>query len=459
MENINKLLRRQEGKTLEFKRELSSPGPVLKTLIAFANCAGGIVLLGIEDKDKTVTGIDDPLKVEERLASLITDNIAPMMVPNIEIHPWRQTYLISVEVFPGASTPYYLKKTGLRKGVYIRVGSTNRQADQEMAEQLRRETVRAGFDEQPVIDVNSEVIDFRAASESFSSIHPLKKEDLLNLQIVTKVQKRIVPTVGGILLFGKIRNRKFPDAWIQCGRFNGTDKNNIVDSSEYYEYPVTAMGKALDFVQKHAMHGIVIKEKLMHTEHWSIPLTAIREALVNAIVHADYSQKGMPVRISIFNDRIEIENPGLLPTGLTIEDILNGVSKLRNRVIARVFKELRLIEQWGSGIQRMKAECHSAGLPDPIFEEIATHFRVTFILKTERAPAMDIINEKICSLLKKSDGMTTSALAKEIGFSSRSIRTRLNALLKNGIVFVVGTGPRDPKRQYYLVHNSNNRGS
>jgi ATP-dependent DNA helicase RecG len=86
---------------------------------------------------------------------------------------------------------------------------------------------------------------------------------------------------------------------------------------------------------------------------------------MNAIVHADYAQQGAPIRIALFDDRIEIENPGLLPFGLTIEDIMQGVSKLRNRVIGRVFHELHLIERWGSGIQRMTSACQEAGLRAP----------------------------------------------------------------------------------------------
>jgi ATP-dependent DNA helicase RecG len=91
---------------------------------------------------------------------------------------------------------------------------------------------------------------------------------------------------------------------------------------------------------------------------------------LNAIVHADYAQQGAPIRIALFDDRIEIENPGLLPFGLTIEDIMQGVSKLRNRVIGRAFHELHLIEQWGSGIQRMTAACQEAGLEAPRLESV-----------------------------------------------------------------------------------------
>ena len=100
--------------------------------------------------------------------------------------------------------------------------------------------------------------------------------------------------------------------------------------------------------------------------------------MVNAVVHADYSQKGAPIRISFFDDRIEIENPGILLPGLTVEDMLQGVSKLRNRVIARVFRELDLIEQWGSGVSRMFKEAEVLGLPEPEIVEVG--MRVRFIV-------------------------------------------------------------------------------
>jgi predicted HTH transcriptional regulator len=121
-------------------------------------------------------------------------------------------------------------------------------------------------------------------------------------------------------------------------------------------------------------------------DRWSVPLVAIREALMNAIVHADCAQQGAPIRLALFDDRIEIENPGLLPSGLTIEDIRQGVSKLRNRVIGRVFHELHLIEQWGSGVQRMTSTCQAAGLNAPKLEEIGIHFRVTISNAGRPAP-------------------------------------------------------------------------
>ncbi|HXN49479.1 MAG TPA: ATP-binding protein, partial [Bryobacteraceae bacterium] len=132
---------------------------------------------------------------------------------------------------------------------------------------------------------------------------------------------------------------------------------------------------------------------------------------MNAIVHADYAQQGAPIRLALFDDRIEIENPGLLPFGLTIEDIMQGVSKLRNRVIGRVFHELHLIEQWGSGIQRMTAACVEAGLAAPKLEEIGMHFRVTISSARVARPAADATDQRILDLLGDGSARSTAAVA------------------------------------------------
>jgi ATP-dependent DNA helicase RecG len=104
----------------------------------------------------------------------------------------------------------------------------------------------------------------------------------------------------------------------------------------------------------------------------------LREAIINAHVHTDYSQRGAPIRISFFDDLIEIENPGILLPGLTIEDMRQGISKIRNHVIARVFRELNLIEQWGSGISRIYSEAKEQQLPEPEIIEIG--MRIRFII-------------------------------------------------------------------------------
>src|ERR1035438_4543907 len=167
--------------------------------------------------------------------------------------------------------------------------------------------------------------------------------------------------------------------------------------------------------------------------------------------HADYAQQGAPIRIALFDDRIEIENPGLLPFGLTIEDIMQGISKLRNRVIGRVFHELHLIEQWGSGIQRMTAACQEAGLEAPRLEEIGMHFRVTIPSARVRQPHTDETDRHILTLFGDGVARSTAAVAKHIGLSQRATLARLKSLASRGLVVEIGTGPHDPKRQYVIA--------
>lgn len=444
---LTDLLKQPEGKTLEFKRDLSSPTGVLRTVVAFANTAGGTVLIGVEDGTRHVRGVVDPLALEERLANVLSDGIAPHLVPDIEVLPWRSTNVLAVQVYPSPARPHYLKAAGLEAGVYVRIGSTNRRADDELVAELRRTSLGKPFDEQAMPELDADALDFGAASECFSGVRKFGPADMETLRLLVPHQGRKVPSVGGVLLFGRQRETHFPDAWIQAGRFAGVDKARIVDSAALHGPLPKVAQEAVDFVQRHGLHGYEIGA-VRRVEHWSLPPVALREAVINALVHADYAQRGAPIRISIFDDRVEIENPGLLPPGLTVEDLKRGVSKLRNRVIGRVFHELGLIEQWGSGIQRMSAACRDAGLPMPVLEEIGTRFRVTFRTTRGNVPSLDVIDEAILESLADDAELPTNAIAAHIARTPRATRTRLASLVERGLVREIGSSPQDPKRRY-----------
>ena len=210
---------------------------------------------------------------------------------------------------------------------------------------------------------------------------------------------------------------------------------------------IQAIEEAIAFVEKHSLHGAVIG-RLRRRERWSLPPAAVREAVVNAVAHADYSQQGAPIRVAIFDDRLEVENPGLLPFGLTLTDLPHGISKLRNRVIGRVLHELGLVEQWGSGVPRMLAACRESGLSPPVWNEIGVRLRVT--LRTERVGGVDVdpTDRSILDLLEHGAQRSTREIAGAIGLSSRATRTRLGKLVARGLVREIGTGPRDPRRRY-----------
>lgn len=442
------LLRRPEGKTLEFKRDLSSPAGVLRTIVAFANTAGGTILIGVEDGTRRVCGVVDPVAVEERLASLIADSITPRVLPDIEVRPYRRSHLLVIQVFPSASRPHHLTKAGPEAGTFVRVGSTNRRADDALIAELRRFARGDAYDEQPLPALDSEAIDFRVASESFAPVRRLTRRDLQTLRLTTPYQGRIVPTVGGVLLFGRQRLTHFPDAWIQAGRFRGTDRAQIVDHVDLKGSLLTAIRDAVGFVEKHLTRGVVIGQTT-RVDRWSIPPVAVREAIINAVAHADYSQQGAPIRLAIFDDRVEIENPGLLPFGLTVADLPLGISKLRNRVLGRVCHELGLVEQWGSGVQRMMAACREAGLAPPDLEEVGIRFRVTLHTTQVVAPTVDERDRRIISFIDVPDGRATREIAEVVGLTPRATRMRLASLVARGIIREIGTGPQDPQRRYF----------
>jgi ATP-dependent DNA helicase RecG len=455
--DVETLLSRPEGKTLEFKRDLSSPRSVLRTLVAFANSAGGRVVIGVADRSRDVVGVDRPLDVEERLASLIADSIEPRLLPEIEIVPWRRTHLVVVHVHPSALRPHHLSAESAERSTYVRLGSTNRKADGALIAELSRRSTWAGFDEQPVPELDSEAIDFAAASQCFEEVRRLRRQDLASLGMVRQHEGRPVPTVGGLLLFGRDRLERFPDAWIQAGRFAGVDKSQIDDRAELRDFPVLAIERAVSFVERNTGVRAEIS-RLRRKDVRAVPPTALREALVNAVVHADYSQGGAPIRVAVFDDRVEIENPGILIPGLTIEEMRDGVSRLRNRVIGRVFKELGLVEQWGSGIQRMIAACSGAGLPEPEFAEVAMRFRVTLCTVPVAPVVVDAVESAIVEFVGDPGGRSTAEIAAHIGLSTRATQTRLAKLSGRGLVVVVGTGPRDPHRRWFAVRRGNRSG-
>jgi predicted HTH transcriptional regulator len=186
------ILSRHEGKTLEFKRDFSSPQGVLRTAVAFANTAGGKIVLGVEDRTRKVSGISDVLTLEERIGNLIADSITPKLIPSLEVMPWRKTQVVVIDIHPSSNRPHHLIRLGPEEGVFVRVGSTNRRADRVLIEEMRRYGQIASFDEQVVPDMYSEAVDFRVASEYFRPIRRLTRPDLQTLKLIAPYQGRLV---------------------------------------------------------------------------------------------------------------------------------------------------------------------------------------------------------------------------------------------------------------------------
>ncbi len=448
--DLVRLLTSPEGKSLEFKRGLESRLGILRTIIAFANTSGGTLLIGIEDGTRDIIGLEEPLLNEERLASLVDDSISPKLIPEIELCRIRERHILAIQVFPSSAKPHFLANEGAAAGCYVRVGSTNRKADAQLIQDMSRFRAAGPFDEQALPELSSEVLDLDLASELLPSQAPITLPKLRSLRAAVDHQGRLVPTIAGVLLFGKNRFEAFPDSWIQAGRFDGLDKSSILDQTSINGPLPRSVEEAVKFLEKHLYHRIDIG-RTERKESWTIPPEALREIIVNAVIHTDYSQVGTPIRVSMFDNRIEIENPGLLPFGLTLEDLPMGISKLRNRAIGRVFQEMGLAEHWGSGIQRVLKACKEAGLPRPTWEEIGIRLRVTLPFKSATEAKLSKSERAILKALSSNDGLQTKELAQHLGISDRAVRTHLASLTQKEWIVGIGVGPRDPYRRYYLM--------
>jgi len=445
-------LARPEGKELEFKRDLSSPTGLLRTVVAFANTSGGLLLIGVEDGTRDVRGLDAPVAAADRLTSTLMDGIAPLLVPDVQVLPYRSTHVLAVRVHPSGGRPHHLRREGAEAGTYVRVGASNRRADADLIAELRRFARGASFDEEPVPDTGVDALDEAAMRAAFGA-RGWRPGLLASLRLTTRHQGRAVATVGGLLLFGRDPSARFPDAWLQLGRFAGGDRARVLDHAELRGPLVAVVDQAVAFVAKHAWRGLAI-EGVRHVERWNLPPVAVRELIVNAVAHADYALRGAPLRVAVYDDRLEVENPGLLPFGLSVDDLPFGVSKLRNRVIGRVFRELGLMEQWGSGVPRVIAACREAGLPAPRWEEIGLRFRATLWAVPTAEPRLDAVDRGLLRALEGGDGRRTRDLAASVGLTTRATRTRLARLVERGLVRDVGLGPNDPRRRYVAVERA-----
>ncbi|MDR1033781.1 MAG: putative DNA binding domain-containing protein [Bifidobacteriaceae bacterium] len=476
---LKKLLNQAEGKTLEFKRDLSSPSGIVKTLIAFANGAGGRLIIGVDD-DRSVRGIDEDQHEEERLMNIISTNIAPMLIPRISFATIENKTVMDIIVYPSNSLPHYVSNQGPLNGTYVRLGSTNRKADIDLVHELERQGRGIKFDEEPCLRTELSDLDVDAITRHFGESRKIDEHSLQTLNYITHFQDKFIPTNGGIILFGKNRLSVFPDLFVQCARFKGSDKSRFIDHVEIHDYPLDAVDKVEEFVKKHALTGFKL-DGFRRIDDWNVPLKAIRELIINAFVHADYSARGRPIKLAIYDKSIQIESPGILMPGMSVARMKEGESVIRNFVIARAFREAKMFEQWGSGINRVFAECKEYGLPEPIVEEMTDRLRWTIHVDITKSmeSAKPITDAKKKTNRKKrlsSDTLSPSELSPEslkilkyartprsrrellehIGLhnDTRNARRYIQPLFKNG--FLMLTIPETPTHihQKYLTSES-----
>jgi len=454
---IEDIIKGKEGKTLEFKRDLSSFKPIMRILIAFANTAGGTLVIGRDDNG-VITGIKDVLQAEESLANAVADSIMPAMMPDIEIITYETKDLLIVRAAHW-SGPFYLKNEGPEDGVYIRLGSTNRKAGPEILAELHRTVRRVSFDQEPCPELSADDLDLAKTESAFKSVNrSIDEHKLESLGLIVPYAGRKTVSNGCLILFGKEKDRSrfFPDARVSCARFRGIDKSQFIDRLDIQGSILDAVKDVPKFIRLNTRLFSRI-ESFKREDIPAYPEVAVREVLVNALVHSDFSLTGMRILVSIFSDRMQIQNPGMLPFGITLEDFKAGVSKVRNRVIARIFRELGLMEEWGSGYKRVLNACRTGGYPEPDWAELGAAVRVTFYPHPEAVenetidvPVNVPVNDRQKWFLNqtgKGVRVSSSDLAAHWNISQKTAKRDIADLKQKGLIEFTGA----PKNGYYRL--------
>ncbi|WP_287601710.1 RNA-binding domain-containing protein [Thiothrix sp.] len=376
LNTIQQLISQGENAQIEFKSVAVRPDAIAREMVAFANTLGGTLLIGVED-DGTVSGINTS-SLDEWVANISRNNITPALQVSVEHIVLSDKTLCVVTVPKGRDKPYQT----LDGKYWLRVGSTNRMATKEELSRLFQQAGLVHFDTAPVADTGIEGIDFRLVDHYYRTYYETAFLDLstdeqqsllLNADILTEFEGVQVASVGGLLMFGKQPQRRLPHSSIMFAVFKGADiTDDLADKKEVIGTLPELIDKTVGLVQLFLPNPSTI-EGARRTETVLIPLKVIREAVVNAVAHRDYSLSQRKIQVYVFSDRIEITSPGKLANTLTLAKIRYGNSAPRNIFLMKFLDNLRYFDGLGRGVPMMLKLMNER----IVFEEIGELFRVT----------------------------------------------------------------------------------
>lgn len=414
-----------ESSRLELKEIINND--FKKEIIAFANTDGGEIYVGVA-KDGTVVGVENSERDMERISSMIHDGIHPDLIPftTIETIKIDAKQLIHVTVSRGGRPPYHLTDKGLKpSGVYVRHGVVSVPASEEMIRDMIRQSDGLTYDR--VRSMNQDLT-FQFAEYYFKEKKVSFTEE--NKRTLGLIDSDGYYTNTALLLSDQCEHS------IKCAVFEGTDKTRFKTRREFYGSVFKQLENVYEYISLiNNVHADFIG--LERVEHFDYPEYAIREALLNAIVHRDYAYSGSTI-INIFDDRIEFVSIGGLVMGITLADILHGVSQSRNMVVANIFYRLKLVESYGTGIQRIMQSY--SGNPSPRFLTEASSF-VT-ILPNQNYSVQTVSDmgaeDKVLRLLREKKEINRKDVEELLNCSGFPARKVLKSLLNQNKIEVIG---------------------
>jgi len=369
----------RESETLEKKSSFAAWKEIIISLSAFANKKGGKVIVGLDDQGNP-TGLSIGKDTLEEMANKIKMHTDPILYPSINVKTFGPGEIVELEIPESDNKPVFAFEKA-----YVRVGKANQKLSATEIRDLVKRYTLPDFDQRVLSQ------DFKTLDLDVNAIHRLNETvfhfgKIPERRIIEKlmVLRKGKLTNAGYLCFAK-KNDLIPSAVIKGARFKGKTMVHFLDMKDFKGNLIVAVNEVLDFIQRHISMGVGIGAKPARDEKWDYPLEALREAVVNAIVHRDYTDPGN-IQIRIFDDRLEIWSPGLLPKELNIKSLLaENRSIPRNRGLAKIFHDIGFIEGWGTGFQRMVEGCAMNGNPKPELKEMTG----AFVVKFARRPASE----------------------------------------------------------------------
>ena len=444
-----------EGYNAEFKVSFPSKiKEVTEEVCAFANAAGGTLLIGVDDKN-TIQGITFDNAKRSALQNSIGE-ISPTLHCEIYTAEVEGKEIIVIEVPSGDNKPYVLSGA-----IYVRQGPNSQKLT--TVEEMRdffQQADRIYFDEAPckAIDIAKDITkeNIRQFRELAGFNSTIADEQIFNnLKLYTK---DTFLKNGAVLFFAQNPEQFFEKAVVRCIAFEGTDKRFIIDdkvmSGTLYQQFLQAMewlkGK-LDV--RYDIEGAGSQPR---KEIWEIPETVFREAIINALAHRDYYEKGARITIELFADRVEISNPGGLVSGIPRNEF-GKRSLSRNPLIFGLFERIRMVEQIGSGIVRMRDLMKEAGLTPPEFTMdglFTVVFRRPFDFEKWVEKWVEKLTDNRVKILRevhRNNRVTKRELEQIIGLSASAIDNNIDALKELGLLERVGSDKGGNWRINYIL--------
>ncbi|MDI6751745.1 MAG: putative DNA binding domain-containing protein [bacterium] len=376
---LEELIKNGEGTGLEFKQDDLSTDKVAKTIVAMANRQGGFILLGVDDRGN-ICGLKRK-RAEEWVMEISREVVKPSIIVDYYEVFFGDFKVGAIKVPLGIDKPYYIEENK-RKTYYVRAGSTNREATREELRRLYQASGVLHYDECGLLVSSPNDLDYSRLHKYFLDsrqieIGGLDEEEtlhiLINTGILSEEDGKRVCTVGGILLFGKEPAYIFPSAEVVFVAFAG---KSVADEILDRKILKGTLASNVDDICKNVYVNLPIPESIegiKQKRYWPITEKALREGVVNALIHRDYTISGASVRIFLFTDRLEIRSPGMPPNSVTVEKMKIGIRVHRNPLLVDVMEKLHYVQKAGLGIPMIFSEMRSLNVePEIRIEEEET---------------------------------------------------------------------------------------